>query len=83
MRAVAGSQGAGDGLGGWPGMINLQGNVDQAAGSEAQTLSNEVKVVVVDPDCCEVIRHAKRNGILGRFEANDGFKPHLEDILRE
>jgi hypothetical protein len=83
MRAVAGSQGAGGGLGGRPGMMNLQVNVDQAAGGEAQTLSNKVEVVVVDPDRCEVIRHAKRNGVLGRFEANDGFKPHLEDILRE
>jgi len=62
-------------------MADLQRHRDQPAGSQAKALGDEIQVVVVDPDRREIIGHAERYRVLGRFEANDGFKPHLENVL--
>src|SRR5208283_3203225 len=64
-------------------VADLQRYIDQPAGRQAKALGDEIQVVVMDPDRREVIGHTKRDRILGRFEANDGFKPHLEDVLGE
>ena len=49
----------------------------------AQSLRDQVEVVVVNPNRREVIGHAKRHRITRAFEAHDGFEPHLENIFRK
>src|SRR5664280_1444481 len=81
--AVAGKRGGGAGTAGHSAVANLQRDIDQPAGGQAEALSDEIQVVIVDPDRREVIGYTERHRILGRFEANDGFKPHLENVLGE
>ena len=54
-----------------------------ATGVQAEALSDQIEVVVVNPNRREVIGHAKRHRIARGFEAHDGFEPHLENIFRK
>ena len=61
----------------------LEGDVDQATRREAQTLGNQVQIIVVNPDRREVIGHTERHRILGGFEADHGLEPHLKNVFRK
>jgi hypothetical protein len=58
-------------------------DVDHASRAEAETLSDEVQVVIVDPDCRKIVGDAQGYVVLSCAEAGDGFKPHLKYVFRE
>jgi hypothetical protein len=77
-----GSGVGGDAIGGGGGGVAFaQGDADHATGGKTDALSDQVEVVVVDPDGGEFVGHAQHQGILGGFDAGDGLKPHLENFI--
>ena len=92
-RAARGGAAArGGGLGGPRGVGGRRGpagvglakrDIDQAAGSQAQALRDQVEVVVVDPDRRKVVGHPQRHGVLRGLEAHHRLEPHLKNVFRK
>ena len=61
----------------------FQRDVDQATGGEAEPLGDQVQIIVVNPDCREVIGHAQGHGVLSGFEADHWLEPHLKNVFRK
>src|SRR6185436_4911407 len=75
--------GLGGGLGGGAviGAAAAEAYADRAAGAQLEALGDEVEVVVVDPDGCEIGGHAERDGAFPGLKAGDGLEPELKNIL--